>query len=329
MKKEIILVIPEFNRKGGTQRVMLELVKHLSHHFHFTVLSGSFERKESKKVRWIKIPYIKRLQILKFLSFFITSHLFLIYCWLTNKQKFLVWSTGADCVKAHLLTMHDCSRKRMYMALKDLKQNLWSLHRWNSFLYHSLTAFFEKIALRNAMKVVAVSENLKRDILKFYPWIEGKINIIYNGVNTDEFSPENRRFKAEILKLVKVEEKRKVLIFVGGEWDRKNLETVLKIHSHLSEDFHLIVIGKGKKKWLENQLRKYGIENRTSYIPFTDKIPLFIASADVLLLLSEHEPFGLPAIEAMASGIPVIVSDRCGVSEIVEDKKDGFVVPLN
>jgi len=116
---------------------------------------------------------------------------------------------------------------------------------------------------------------------------------------------------------------KKRFLFLGRLAEEKNLEFLIDIFNSLP-DYHLTIVGKGH---LKEKLMTMSKEN----IEFFDhvensKISNLFSSNDFLVLPSIAEPWGLVVEEALYFGLPVIVSKNCGVSELIEDSKNGYVI---
>lgn len=330
MQKKIALIIPELHKFGGTERVMADLLENLCNDYHFFVFSNRIDIKHRDKIFFVKVPIIKKPVLLKFLSFFFMVWAYLFFYKVIKGIRFdIIHSTGGDAF-ADIITMHDCA----YMKRSLLGQLVGGtgggmllsiLKDLHKIIYYSITPFFEKLQVMKAKKIVVVSEKLGGDVLQCYPYLKEKIEVIYNGVNLEEFNEGNKKFRNSIRERYGIKAGDFVIIFVGGEWRRKNLALSIKALSLIPENVKLIIIGKGEKSYLDKLIEKFGIKNRTIYLPSSEEVNLYIAASDILVLPSLYEPFGLPPLEAMASGVPVIVSDKCGVSECITDGYDGLI----
>lgn len=193
------------------------------------------------------------------------------------------------------------------------------------------------IAIRNTMlnrflyrkvvtRVIANSIETSRTILLNNPNLvpRDKIQIIYNGLNLDEYD------KMDYKKLFK-RRKDEVLIGNAGRLsEEKGQSFLIDLASQLKRKgykFRILIAGKGK---LRSRLQKYaksmGVEEHIVFLGFIDNIKSFNMTIDIFALTSLYEGFGYVLVEAMASSKPVIAFDINSSAEIVEDGKSGYLV---
>jgi len=190
------------------------------------------------------------------------------------------------------------------------------LNRW--FLTLMMPRF-----LRAADAIIAVSECTKRDAIRFYGIPEEKITVIYEGV-----SPHFRPASPEAVRAVreKYSLPEHFILYVGTIEPRKNLTALLEAFTNLQSaicNLHLVFVG--KKGWLYEgffrRLRELGLEDRvlfTGYVPDED-LPAIYSAADLFVFPSLYEGFGLPVLEAMACGTPVVCSNTSSLPEVAGD----------
>jgi len=192
--------------------------------------------------------------------------------------------------------------------------DLEPLERENSVLRKNIFNFYLRRSLKKAKKVIAISNTTKKNILNFYPNIESKIKVIYETID-EEFLKR----KINTPKLIK----NRYILYVGNRRKHKNLGNLIKAFNLVREkypDLKLIIAGTKfsevdevnilkKKLLLENEILEFiSVSNK--------EIINLYANAKALILVSFHEGFGLPPMEAMAVGTPVILSNLAVLREI-------------
>jgi glycosyltransferase involved in cell wall biosynthesis len=190
--------------------------------------------------------------------------------------------------------------------------------------------FFEKLymrisilfSVRVAKKIIAVSENTKKDLIRLYGVPKERIQVIYEGFRAIE--------KKE------VQAQKKTIVFIGRLEARKNVERIVKAFSLLKEKWQiehkLLLIGRpgfGYKK-IEKALLSSAYKQDIQLLGFvteSEKTEL-LAEAGVFIFPSLYEGFGLPVLEAQAAGVPVITSATSSLPEVAGEGAL-FVDPQN
>lgn len=170
--------------------------------------------------------------------------------------------------------------------------------------------------------LVAVSVAIKDDIQKYYNRNKG-VFIISPGVDTDWFHPTwVRNCREEVRREERLPEDEMVVLFVGSEFRRKGLDHLIPA---ISKRMRLLILGRGEREDHYRRLvSKYGIADKVCFKGHIDNVRKYFAAADVVVLPSLSEAFGMSILEGMACGHPVVTSSEAGVSALVEDRVNGF-----
>lgn len=188
----------------------------------------------------------------------------------------------------------------------------------------------ERILLKNATSVVTVSEDARNMIIRDYRLPESKTVVIPNGLDPSLLQyPCTSDFLRQRYQITE----KAIILFVGGLRKAKGLDFLMNGLLHVeSNDFKLVAIGNSTPYWNELN-RKYGRQMGPRILRIDSlrqqELANAYASCTLFVLPSAYEPFGLVAIEAMAFGKPVIVSDRVGMRFLMTHEQDGMVVRFN
>lgn len=195
------------------------------------------------------------------------------------------------------------------------KKDLWQLSSWSKF------------SIFNSKHIITISKASKQDITKQYKIPSSKITVAYPGFNSQIFKPISDKNKIDQVKQ-KYGIVGNYIIYTGTIQPRKNLLRLIDAFEKI-ENLKLVIVGKttgqGRNGWMFDDIvkrpKKIGIEDKvifTGFAPESD-LPLLINGATAFVLPSLWEGFGIPVVESMACGTPVIVSNVSSLPEIVGD----------
>ncbi|MEK7090998.1 MAG: glycosyltransferase family 1 protein [Patescibacteria group bacterium] len=166
-------------------------------------------------------------------------------------------------------------------------------------------------SVKNAAKIIAISQYTKQDIIKNYHRDPQDIVVTLLGYNTKLFKPSHKPRKPYIL-------------FLSSLKPNKNVEGLIRAFYNLTPRTYNLVIA-GKKAWLYDQIfalvKQLGLEDEVKFTGFVDeatKVAL-MQRASAYVLPSFHEGFGIPVLEAMACGTPVVISQVASLPEVGGD----------
>ena len=180
--------------------------------------------------------------------------------------------------------------------------------------------------------VITNSALSKKGILKHYPIRPERVHVAYNGVDTEKFSPAAVLEKrADTRKKLGIFDE-PVALFLGSGFERKGLESVIRALPLIKEmdgsirDLSLLVVGRDRQEpWLKLAAR-LGVSDMVVFAGQTARPEDFYGAADIFVLPTKFDPFSNATLEAMSCGLPVITTAENGVSEIIRDGENGFVM---
>lgn len=188
---------------------------------------------------------------------------------------------------------------------------------------HPIFKIYFKFCTNMASKadiIISDSEFTKNKIVERLGVNSEKIKVVHLGVDQKIFKPNKKLKEKDFLKIG----------YLGGFGERKNIDVLIKAFSKLDADAKLILGGRGpQKRYLKELVKKLGVQNKVifkGFIPQKD-IVNFYQNLDLFVFPSSIEGFGIPLIEAMSCGIPVVTSNTSSMPEIVS--KAGIKVQPN
>ena len=182
-----------------------------------------------------------------------------------------------------------------------------------------------EFSIEQSDAVTAVSAYLRDETYRQFS-IRKEIEVVYNFVD-----PVRHHSRGPSCIPEKVSERQVTLMHISNFRPLKRLGDVVRIFARVREnmDARLVLIGDGPEYGRTRELvESLGLEQYVRYVGVVDEVAPLLRAADVLLLPSETESFGLVALEAMASGVPVVATDVGGLPEVVAHGSTGFLAPV-
>lgn len=210
--------------------------------------------------------------------------------------------------------------------LLPLKQaSLFILPRYRIFRRLSSRQFAEPSRI-----IVALSRMVAEDLVRYYPVRPEQIRLVYNGVDTERFSPVHRsRYRDAMRAEWGISEDEVVYVFVGNDFHRKGLLPAVRAVGRLRGEGHpvrLLVVGGKPYRRIAYMLRR---DRTAGAVQFTgqvaDPVP-FYAAADAFVLPTLYDPCSLSVLEAAACGLPCITTRFNGAGELLTDGHQGYIL---
>jgi len=186
---------------------------------------------------------------------------------------------------------------------------------------HLVYLYLEKRCFENAKVIIANSHMVKKQIVNNYNIQSDKIEVIYNGINLEDFSYEYSFEKLTAEFNIQTENKPKIILFVGSGFARKGVFEFLQIIEQLKmHNILAFVIGKEKKiAYYKNLAIKLGIHDKVIFTGARNDVNDFYVISDIFLFPTHYEPFSNVVLEAMNFSNVVITTKQNGANEILDD----------
>ncbi len=235
-----------------------------------------------------------------------------------------------DLVHVHYAIPHAASA---FLAKEMLKPQrlptMTTLHGTDITLVGIMPSYYEitRFSIDKSDAVTAVSEFLRRETVREFR-TERPIEVIHNFVDTELFHP-----KASCAARSRLSPNgEKVLMHISNFRKVKNLPVLLKVFQEVQQYLpaRLALVGDGpERESTERQAEEMGIIDRVDFLGDQEFVAELLPAADVFVLPSQHESFGLAALEAMACGVPVVGSRIGGLPEVIIHEETGYLCDPN
>ncbi len=237
-----------------------------------------------------------------------------------------VFNPHGGVEKAYLRQEFSSMENRLYFLFKFLLRYLSPQH------YLKLWIQNRQYANGHVGKFIAISEMVKRDMIRYYGISEGRVSVIPNCVDLERFHPKNRSiYRVSKRRELGIDEETIVLLFAGNNYRLKGLEPLLKAVGLLRERLsnqkvHLLVAGRGQIKRYSKLAARLGIASWTSFLGLVDRMEQYYAAGDIYVQPTFYDPCSLTVLEALASGLPAITTRFNGAADVITSEDGGQVI---
>ncbi len=317
--QKIAVVIPKYGLLGGAEQFAAELTDRLisTTGFDFHVYANRWE-KSAKPVTFEKVPIISFPKFLTTPSF--------------------AYFAGRSIERSNFSLVH--SHERIFGAdiftLHGIPHRYWVHHirRKRMSLYDLATAWVEKklVYAGNCKKFIAVSSLTKDIFLQEYSIAPELVEIIHPGVDLNDFVKQDKAsVRQSIRRELGINSVDPVILFASMNFEIKGLDNIMFSLARLKAQnrrFKLIVAGKGNiKKYTRLAQETKIIEDVVFTGPVKkEKLIKMYLAGDFYIMLSKFDTFGMVVLEAMAAGLPAIISGNVGAKDLVQEGENGFVI---
>jgi len=322
----IAVISPFVDRQHGTERAVAELIERLAARYwdqvdlyaqcvdDLTNLAPDIKSpSQAPAIRWHRVAKFPGPHILKFLGWlFLNKRTRERNSRSSRQAADVIFSPGINALDADVILVHAVFHRLAELQSGNENGRLRGFHRR---LYYALMCRLEQRVYRNpGLILAAVSKHTAAQLDHYFG--RRDVTIVPNGVDVQHFSP------AAIAPLRAAERQRwhcapeqTVLLLIGNDWRNKGLPALLAAVARCSDlPLRLLVAGQDDYAVIRAS-SAIGIAERVEFCGPSQDVRSFYAAADLLVAPSLEDSFNLPVLEAMACGLPSIVSPKAGVSE--------------
>ena len=315
-----------FQEVGGVERYIYAFCQRLIARGHEIHYFCHFWDEAPEGIQFHKIPYIfKPLRWAKVLAFDrLTQRAiarlgpFDIIHGFTKTSRQDIYTDGSGCLEDF----------QAYSLGKGAMRHFWgrmSLHQ-----QAVLSIQRARFTRGNFKRIITVSQLVQSQICKRYGLTAQEVEVVYNGIDLERFHPRNiLRHRTAVRRELELDDDVPVVLFVANDYERKGLGTLLRALSRL-RDAVCLVVGKERphrQSRFVKMATALGVRGRVHFLGVRPDVDRFFAASDLCCLPTYFDAFGMVILEAMATGIPAIVSAKAGAAEIIVRDETGAVLP--
>ncbi len=244
----------------------------------------------------------------------------------------IVHDTGCgwhcDIFQPHGGSRRVAARQNILLAprwLQPIKRAVNSL----SPRYRQFEALLKRQYADDGRTVVALSRRVAADLVEQHGVPPERIRLVYNGVDTQRFSPEKRaELRDSLRSRLGISDDTLLLLIVAHNFRLKGVPMLLQAMAawRHSRPAHLVVVGGKRPGRYRRAARRLGVDASATFVGSVDDTAPYYAAADVYVHPTYYDPCSLVVLEALAAGLPVLTSRENGVGELLDDGREGFLL---
>ncbi len=318
--RELTLVAHHVGPVGGMERILSELALGLRRRgYEVTVIAFACDLPPDSGVIFRRIPGPSRPFILGY-PWFMLAGTIAVWRW----RRGLVQAMGAIVLNpVDVIAIQYCQQ----VGPATPSRSHW-LYRLNVRAVALFGRTAERVCfpLNRPRRFACASEGVAEEIRKYFPAQADRAISIPNGVDIDAFAPGSRpQESAALRQKLNIPADRRLAIFVGSEWDRKGLEPAIQAVA-LADGWDLLVVGNGDRPRYQAAAERAGAGSAVHWLGVSRDVAPIYQMADAFVFPTSYEAFPLVALEAAASGLPILAAPVNGVRELVQHGANGFLI---
>ena len=321
---KVAVIVPKYGLVGGAEAFVAELTSRLARRrpWEYHVFANKWF--EDGGIRFHKVP------ILSFPRFLITTS----FAWLAQRRI----RREAGIKPFDLIHTHDRLFHADLFTMHSIPHRLWvsEIRKKRMSLFDRATAWVErKLVETGTCRFAAVSELTREKFLQVYPGVPNdRVSVIHPGIDCQAYTSLSRvACRSEIRTQHGIDENDFVLLFVSMNFDIKGLDFVFQGLSRLralmpDKRWNLLIAGKDDYPRYNRMAKALGIRDRIIFagVIQRDLLKRYYLASDAFIMPSRFDTFGLTVLEAMAAGLPAIVSRNVGAKDVITQGENGFVI---
>lgn len=319
-RPRVAVVIPKYGLVGGGERFASEITERLAAdgEFDIHVLANKWVE-GTDQVTFHKVPIFHFPRFLRPLSFAMYAQRTI------DKGGFDLVHSHDRTMSADIFSVH-CVPHALWV--RDVRKK-----RPSGFDRAVISVERNMVSSGSSSWFLPVSQLAKGEFVREYGTLPGMWEVMHPGVDVARFAdPDREACRAEIRERHGIGKNDFLILFVGMNFEVKGLDTIIRSvalarKSSQATNIRLLVVGRGDEAKYRKLAREFGMDYAITFAGVRTKgLETYYKAADLFAMLSRFDTFGMVVLEAMASGLPVLVSSGVGAKDLVKDGVNGFVL---
>ena len=332
-KPRVAVVTPFLDRNHGTELHVVEWITYLAGTFEIHIYSQQVQDVDLGRVTWHRVPKLPGPHLFNYIWWFFANHLCRTFDHYFRELRYdLIFSPGINCFDADVISVHIVFAEYVRKNRDANRLSRHSVRDWPRLLhrklYYQLIVFLERRIYRSRdITLILIAQKTLTSLSNHYSRSVGSL-VLYAGLDPEHFNPRKRlNMRAEARRQVGLTKDSFVVLIIGNDWRNKGVPALLEALALLpNSPFELMIVSREDTTRARAMVSRLGLTGRVHFMPPREDVEFYYAAADAYAGPSLEDAFAVPPAEAMACGLPVIVSAAAGVSEIITDGVDGLIL---
>lgn len=326
---KIAMTVQGYSKRGGISRYVAELAEHLVKEHEVHIYSTPWKDAGNRDIVFHKVPTLPGPLVVRQIPFTLQNTLRFK---LLKSRYDIVHINGGESLCQDIITAHSIHRAGM-----EFKKNNEHIRGLGFHDIYALTTEKINYLHKNYKKIICISRSSKNELMYYYGVPEEDISVIPNGVDLDEFHPLDKNTLGSLRQKYSILPGDIVLVIVATEFYRKGIVELIKAVSMLASRYNyknikLLIVGKAQVEgslksdnYFRELAKKLGVSKNIIFTGMVDNLNAYYNLGDIFVFPTKYEAFGIPTLEAMSCGLPVINS-KIGAGELIMDGYDGLLL---
>jgi glycosyltransferase involved in cell wall biosynthesis len=332
-KPRLAVVSPFLDKSHGTERIVIEWIMQLAAKFEIHVYSQEVRDIDPSAIFWHRVPKFPGPHIINFLWWFAANHSWREWDRRVRGLKYdLTFSPGPNCLDADVISVHIVFGEFLRRVHQELKLTRNPIRFWPRLihrrLFYRLAILLERHVYRNpAIVLILIAQKTAADLARLYGRRDRCV-VLYLGLDHVAYNPARRAaLRGHARTQIGLVEDTFALLMVGNDWHKKGIGVLFDALNQLRDlPVDLLIAGGEDPVPFRAMAADQDLVGRVHFLPPRKDVEFYYAAADAYAGPSLEDTFALPPVEAMACGVPAIVSAENGTCEIITDGVNGMIL---